>query len=68
MSDELWTKMERVAASGHPRAAELREKAADLKKQTEAPVSEWNAKKLLGTWARARKVYTECLGVGLMDG
>lgn len=66
-STDLGDKMRALAETGHTRAAELREKATEF----DAAVSggEINpfrpieaAKKMLGAWARARRLWCECTG------
>lgn len=67
---KLYEKMRALASSGHPRAAELIEKAADL----EAGVNGYfgdvpptiNAPSFLGRYARARILWCECSGEPLV--
>ena len=58
----LSEKMSALAAAGHERAQELLEKAAAL----DAASDQDNMKKLLGCWARARRVWCECTGEDLV--
>jgi hypothetical protein len=51
-----------LAESGHPRAAELLEKA----KAVDEAATNGSAKKLLGAWARARKLWCEITGEPLV--
>jgi hypothetical protein len=60
---DLALKMLALADGGHPRAAELREKAQAFDKATADRV---DAKKLLGAWARARRCWSECSGEPLI--
>lgn len=54
--------MRRLADSGHPRADELRDKALAL----EASLEDYEAKRMLGAWARARKLWCDCSGEPLV--
>lgn len=70
MSSPLSDKMRALADGGHARAIELREKADALDKAeaaslASAPTSD-TTKKLLGAWARARRVWSECSGEPLI--
>lgn len=61
---DLSEKMHALADSGHPRAAELREKADAFDAATHGFMATdpptHTAKQQLGTWARASRVYSEC--------
>lgn len=59
----LSIKLHQIADSGHPRAVELREKADAFDKATEAFS---DSKKILGTWARARRLYCDVTGEDLV--
>lgn len=63
---DLSIKMHALADGGHPRAAELREKADAFDAATHgfmvANPQTHNVKQQLGTWARANRVFTECGG------
>jgi hypothetical protein len=62
---ELSKKMHNLADSGHERAEELREKADFL--DTVANEKEnLSPKKLLGAWARARRLWCDCTGEDLV--
>lgn len=64
MSD-LSDKMRGLAASGHPRAAELVEKADEFDAGIDgfyADPQTITAPQHLGRWARARKLWSECSG------
>lgn len=64
---ELGDRMRALADSGHPRAAELREKAAAFDAANPANAGDaWDAKRMLGAWARARRVWSECSGEPLI--
>ena len=59
----LGDRMRALASRGHPRADELVEKADAMEKAA----SEFtDAKKVLGTWARARRLWCDCTGEPLM--
>lgn len=72
---ELGNKMRALANTGHPRAFELREMAATFESATDdlSPPGKASStspevyQRFLGCWARARRVYTECAGVGIME-
>jgi hypothetical protein len=61
---ELSEKMHALADQGHPRAAELREKADAFDAATHgfmvAQPQTHTVKQQVGTWARASRVYDEC--------
>ena len=63
MATDLGDKMRALADTGHPRAAELRTKAKEFDREAEAYD---NPKRLLGTWARARKLWCDCTGESLI--
>jgi hypothetical protein len=62
---DLSEKMHALADSGHPRAVELRERADDFDAATHGFMvcnpQTHTVKQQLGTWARANRVYTECV-------
>lgn len=59
----LGDKMRALATTGHPRAAELVEKAEAMEKAA----AEFNdVKKVVGTWARARRLWCEVTGEPLI--
>ncbi len=64
---DLGDKMRALADTSHPRHAELREAADKFDAAANAayagsgPVS-----KMVGTWARARRIYCECTGESLI--
>lgn len=62
-AESLDIKMHTLADKGHPRAAELREKADALVSAIEQSAS---AKKILGAWARARRLWCDCTGEPLI--
>jgi hypothetical protein len=57
-------RMRALADSGHPRAAELREKAAEME------AVDFNekdaARRILAAWARARRLWCACTGEPLI--
>jgi hypothetical protein len=61
---DLSEKMHALADLGHPRAAELREKADAFDQATHgfqiAQPQTHTVKQQLGTWARANRVFSEC--------
>jgi hypothetical protein len=59
----LSDKMRALADAGHPRADELREKAADLEAAVLEPFA---ARWVYGAWARARRLYCDCTGEPLV--
>lgn len=64
---DLAKKMRALAATGHPRAAELIEKADAFDKainDSNTPVV--TARSVVGRWARARRVWSECSGEPLI--
>lgn len=52
----------RSLADGHPRGDELREKADKL----DAAITNYDPAKVLGAWARARKLWCEITGEALI--
>lgn len=60
---ELSGKMRQLANNGHPRASELRELALALDR---VAFTQADARKLLGAWARAKRVWSECSGESLI--
>lgn len=64
---ELGDRMRALADSGHPRAEELREKAAAFDAANPANAGEeWSAKRMMGAWARARRLWCDCTGEPLI--
>lgn len=67
---DLSDKMRALADQGHPRAEELRAKAAEFDEKTEAAYGpdgdRDKTKSMLGAWARARRTYSECSGEPLI--
>lgn len=61
---ELAPRMRALADSGHPRAAELRERADKLDASVAA--EPFDAKKMLGSWAKARLLWRDCTGEPLV--
>jgi len=55
--------MRALAQRGHPRGAELIEKANAME---DAATEFKDAKTVLGTWARARRLWCECTGEPLI--
>ena len=68
----LWEKMRELADTGHPRAADLREFADGFEKANAAAFGESPppdaAKKLLGHWARCRRLWCALTGEALIPG
>ncbi|MGE0602187.1 MAG: hypothetical protein AB7O46_00190 [Xanthobacteraceae bacterium] len=58
----LMEKMRRLADAGHARADELRDKAEKL----DAAIKNYDAMKVLGAWARARRLWCDCTGEDLV--
>ena len=56
----------RDLAPGHPRSSELLEKAYDLEQSLKSQDSEQGMKRMLGCWARARRLYCEISGEPLV--
>jgi len=67
---ELGDRMRALAESGHERAEELLAKAKEFDEKTDAHYSETGgpetAKSVLGAWARARRLWSECTGEPLV--
>ena len=67
---ELGDRMRELADSGHDRADELRAKADDFDAKTDAHYAETGgpdtAKSMLGAWARARRLWSDCTGEPLV--
>lgn len=59
----LHERMRRLADSGHPRAFDLRREADALEKVFD---KDFDVKRVVGTWARARRVWSECSGEPLV--
>lgn len=57
---DLSLKMRALADTGHERALELRAKADDF--DAAASADPWDPKKMLGAWARARRLWCDCTG------
>jgi hypothetical protein len=55
--------MRRLADSGHARADDLRREADALEHVLD---KDFNVKRIVGTWARARRVWSECSGEPLV--
>jgi hypothetical protein len=64
---DLSIKMHALADKGHPRAAELREKADAFDAATKGFMGTnpptHTVKQMVGSWARASRVFSECGGV-----
>jgi hypothetical protein len=62
--------MRALAATGHPRAVDLVEKADDFDAKAAAHYAKdggpHTAKSMLGAWARARRLWSECTGEPLV--
>jgi hypothetical protein len=56
-------KMRALAATGHARADDLIREADALEKVLD---TDFNVKRIVGTWARARRVWCECTGEPLI--
>ena len=69
MTDSLSDKMRALAAS-HPCGAELKANADEFDEKTKAHYSAGanreTAKRMLGAWARARRLWSECTGEPLI--
>ena len=67
---ELSDRMRALAKSGHVRADELNAKAEEFDQKTErhyGPDGNTDtAKSMLGAWARARRLWSECSGEPLV--
>lgn len=59
----LMDRMRALADSGHPRADDLRREADALDHVCD---KDFNVKRMVGTWARARRVWSECSGEPLV--
>lgn len=67
--DGLHGKMRALAATGHPRSAELIQMATEFEdkvKKFYSNPAQCNAKSFLGTWARARLFWREISGEPLI--
>jgi len=68
---ELGDRMRPLADTGHERADELRAKADEFDAKTDAHYAETGgpetAKSMLGAWARARMLWADCSGGGLVS-
>lgn len=64
---DLINKMRALAGAGHERATDLKHRAAQLEAilQLDASDRDW-ARRMLGAWARARRVWCECSGEPLV--
>lgn len=61
--------MRALADSGHARAADLREKADAFDAATNGTLASpptHTIKQMVGTWARARRVWCDCTGKGIL--
>jgi hypothetical protein len=61
--------MHKLADSGHPRAVELREKAAAFDAAANGAYAQpptHTVQQMIGTWARAQRLYCECTGEDLI--
>lgn len=66
-SKPLAARMRALADAGHPRAAELRERATDLDQAVKAAsAASPEVRALLGAWARARRLWCETTGEPLV--
>lgn len=59
----LAKKMRELACNGHTRADELLKLAQEL---DDACADDFNAKRTVGAWARARRCWSECSGESLI--
>jgi hypothetical protein len=68
MSDvrTLPEKMLALADAGHPYAEELRDRSRALTAAIHAPPETFDMKRVLGCWARARKLYCDASGEPLV--
>lgn len=67
MDTELGNKMRALADTGHARRRELRMFAEAFDKAVEEHGGlDGDPRKLLGAWARARRVYCQCTGEPLI--
>ena len=62
----MGAKMRALADSGHPRASELRAKADEFEATMAVSDEKWDARKMLGAWARARRLWCDCTGEPLV--
>lgn len=65
-TSELGDRMRALAETGHPRAVELRDKAAALDAACPVNAETFDARKMLGAWARARRLWCDCTGEPLV--
>ncbi len=68
-SQPLVDRMNALADSGHPRAAELHEAAGRLRGAADGYWSDTptvSVGKFMGAWARARKLWCDCTGEPLL--
>jgi hypothetical protein len=66
---DLSKKMHALADTGHLRATELREKADEFDRNAAGFYAECqtcDVKTFMGSWARARRVWSECTGEPLI--
>ena len=67
IGSDLGDRMRALADEGHPRASELREKAEAFDKANPANAGDnWDAQRMLGAWARARRLWCDCTGESLI--
>lgn len=67
IGSKLGDRMRALADSGHPLAEELRQKAAAFDASASANAGDtWDPKRMLGAWARARRLWCDCTGEPLV--
>ena len=62
----LANKMRKLADTGHPRAVELRERAQALEEAQDLGAEGWSAERMVGRWARARRLWCDITGEPLV--
>lgn len=62
----LADRMRSLADQGHARADELRQRADALDAAANYSDALWTPERMLGAWARARRVWSECTGDDLI--
>lgn len=60
--NSLPDRMRTLAKGGHPRAEELRQRADDM----DNAIATHDMRKMIGAWARARRLWCECTGEPLI--